>query len=174
MNETQAKQVEMHTNFFDRCREAITNQYYLEAIFMEYAAIEGRLEAILGIIGEPCNKNLSKEIRRRINISHRLECLNRARKGMPVFEHTKLPWNFFTGKSAFAKWISKRNQYIHGLFKSETDYSSRIAGAKRLAEEGFEICRLLYNEAKRLNRLRKSHPELFENISLCDKLCTEK
>ena len=41
------KQVEMHKNFFDKCHVAIENGFFLEAVFIEYAAIEGRLEIIL-------------------------------------------------------------------------------------------------------------------------------
>ena len=90
MNEIQSKQVEMHKNLFDRCQAAIEGQFYLEAMFLEYAAIEGRLEVILGLLGTPCDKNLEGELRHRVNISDRIQCLKKARKSLPVFEKTKL------------------------------------------------------------------------------------
>ena len=161
----------MHKNFFNRCEAALNNQFYLEAIFLEYAALESRLESILGILGAPCNKTLDPNQRNKVNISRRIECLKRIRRNNPIFEKTKLPLNFFYKKADLCKWITTRNRYIHGLDKNELEYTSRIAGAKACAEKGYELCRLLYNEAKRLNRLRKSKPELFENSSFCDSLC---
>ena len=171
MDEIKKRQVEMHTNFFDRCESAIQNQFYLEAILLEYAAMESRLEAMLGILGAPCNKNLKAEQRAKVNISKRIECLKKARTNSPIFEKTKLPLDFFFKKSELSKWIDARNRYIHGLYKGELEYSRRMAGAKDVAESGLGLCRMLYNEAKRLNRLRKSKPELFEQLQFCDNIC---
>lgn len=44
MNGTQSKQASMHKDFFAKTMEAEEHGFYLEAIFREYAAIEGRLE----------------------------------------------------------------------------------------------------------------------------------
>ena len=52
--EDKAKQVSMHKNFFDKVDAAIEGGFYLEAVFREYAAIESRLEALLGVLGAPC------------------------------------------------------------------------------------------------------------------------
>ena len=171
MDEIKKQQVEMHTNFFDRCESAIQNQFYFEAILLEYAAMESRLEAILGILGAPCNEYLKPEQRAKINISQRIECLKKARVNSHIFEKTKLPMDFFFKKSELCKWIDARNRYIHGLYKGELKYSSRMADAKAVAENGLKLCRMLYNEAKRLNRLRKSKPELFAQLHLCDSIC---
>ena len=171
MNETQFKQVEMHKDFFDRCKEAIDNRFYLEAIFLEYAAIESRLESILGIIGASCNKNLDNAQRTLIKISNRIICLKKARKNLPIFEKSKLEISFFDKSSKLVRWIDKRNRFIHGLYKSEIEYKTRMLGIKDLAEDGLAICRALYNEASRLRRLRKSKPELFSNNDLLCELC---
>lgn len=173
MDEIQSKQVEMHKDLFDRCQDAINSQFYLEAVFLEYAAIEGRLEVILGLLDAPCNKNLDSNLRRRVNISNRIQCLKKARKNLIVFEKTKLEITLFDKKSELMKWIDKRNRFIHGLYKNEIEYKGRMADAKYLAEKGLEICKRLYNETKRLRRLKKSKPELFEEIDLCGELCIE-
>lgn len=171
MDEIKTKQVEMHKDFFDRCQAAIDSNFYLEAIFLEYAAIEGRLEVILGMLGAPCNKYLDSKTRCRINISRRIECLRKTRRELAIFEKTKLPITFFDKKSKLLNWIDKRNRFIHGLYKNEIEYTSRISGAKKLAEDGLVICRYLYNEASRIRRLRKSKPERFEEIHFCDNIC---
>ena len=65
----------MHKNFFDRCENAIENEFYMEAILMEYAAIESRLEVILGLVGMPCNKFIEDNERKKVQISHRISCV---------------------------------------------------------------------------------------------------
>lgn len=162
MDEKKQKQVEMHTDFFDRCKFAIDNQFYYEAILMEYAAIEARLEVICGIVGFPCSKEC--DFRDKIQISHRIECLRAYRRANPViFEKTKLAKNFFTDNGELNSWIKSRNGYVHGLYKDEIKYRGRVAAIKNLAQDGLEYSRLLYNEAKRLRRIMQYHPEALSN-----------
>ena len=162
----------MHKDFFDRCQLAIDNGFYLEAIFLEYAAIESRLEAMLSILGAPCNKGLEANQRCKIDISRRIECLKKIRNhNSLVFAKTKLDTNFFYKKVKLSSWVDKRNRYIHVLYKEACDYNGRIAGAKTLANEGLDYCKALYNETKRLDRLRKSKPESFVSLKACNKPC---
>ena len=57
MDEREKKQVEMHADFFDRCIVALDQGFYLEDIFIEYAAIEARLASICGVAGLPCGRD---------------------------------------------------------------------------------------------------------------------
>lgn len=164
MNEIQAKQVEMHQDFFDHCKLAIDQGFYMEAILMEYAAIESRLEIILGVVGLPCNKNLDPTIRRKINISHRVACLKALLQNSTAFSSSKLDKKFC---EKLKKWVDKRNQYIHGLYKNELVYKQRLKDAKEVAEQGYEFCRLLYNEAHRLRRLVKKNPNVQAETVTC-------
>ena len=160
LGRTQSK---MHGNFFDRARAANEKGFYLEAIFLEYAAIEGRLEVILGMLGLPCNKELDSNTRKSINISSRVSCLNKYRKNCPsLFEKTKLEYNFFSPRGELNKWLKNRNTFVHGLYKDAHKYLDRSIQSKEDAETGLELARRLYNEAARIRRLYKSHPELFE------------
>ena len=170
------RQVDMHRDFFIRAENAISNRFYLEAIFLEYAAIEGRLEVILGILGMPCNKMLDSTIRRKIGIADRVECLRFCYCNNPlVFEKSKINYQFFSKKGPLNKWIIDRNAFIHGLYKNVDLYEQRtINECKRLSKDGLEYSRLLYNEAKRLNRILKNHPEQLINLTaMCrNKSCT--
>lgn len=157
-------QRDMHKSFFDRCRYAIDNGFYMEAILMEYAAIEARLEVILGIIGLPCNQFLPDDARRKVCISHRVACLKKIRKTHSVFEKSKLPKNYF---DSLEKWIKTRNGYIHGLYKNEVRFKTRMKDSKETAEKGLELCKQLYNEANRIRRLSKKS----ESISWCQIRC---
>ena len=164
MEETRKMQQKMHKDFFDRCKTAIENGFYMEAILMEYAAIEARLEVMLGLLGLPCNQFIDDSQRKSINISHRVHCADMLRKCSQTFENTKLNKKFFDNIS---KWIGKRNEYIHGLYKNEIIYSSRIKDAKTFAERGYDYCRFLYNEVNRLKRMKRNHIEYFDESIIC-------
>ena len=156
------QQVDMHSDYFVRAENAVENRFYFEAIFLEYAAIEGRLEVILGVLGLPCNKDLPKEKRKLVNISDRIECLRKYRNINPdVFMRTKLPKYFFTRHGELQSWINKRNTFVHGLLKNVDEYAERKKDSYDIAKQGLEYSRLLYNETKRIRRLVKNHPELF-------------
>lgn len=159
------KQVDMHRDFFVRAEKAVQNRFYFEAVFLEYAAIESRLEVILGILGYPCNKELPQSARRGVNISDRVECLRVCRiKNSGLFKKTKLDKNFFTEKGKLRTWITDRNTFVHGLYKNADEYTARKDACRKIADNGLEYARQLYNEASRLNRLRKNHPEMFAEV----------
>ena len=147
MDETKQKQVAMHKDFFDRTQKAIDQGCYLEAVFLEYAAIESRLEILMGVLGAPCNKELPPNQRKEINISHRIRCVSGFYKNEREIGTTKLTTAYF---KRLNEWIKERNSYIHGLYKNEIVYIERSAGANELAEQGLKLARLLYNEVKRI------------------------
>ena len=153
------KSTKMHKSFFDKAQIAIDEGYYLEAIMFEYAAIEGRLEVICGLLGCPCNKNLPDGIRKDIKIGKRIECLKVLYKSHPACSEsvTKLDSKYW---KKLKEWTRDRNIYVHGLFKRPELYVERLDSRKQLADDGLELARVLYNEAKRLRRIEKNHPVL--------------
>lgn len=162
------KQQKMHCDFFVSTRNAIENGMYLEAIFKEYAAIEGRLEVILGLLGYPCNQFLDDKKRQRVQISDRVECLKKIynKKDNRTIKN-KLPECFFTKNGVVTKWIKERNAYIHGLYKNGEDYQKRLYKSREIAESGMKIADYLYKEANRLKRIKKDNPELFQGCFRC-------
>lgn len=127
------KQVQMHRDFFDRAKSAVENGFYMEAIFLEFAAIESRLEVMLGILGYPCNKSIDRSIRCKVNISDRVKCLQVCRKKNKVlFDRSKLDECFFAKDGVLRIWIHKRNVFVHGLYyiKMLRNISFGIRGAK--------------------------------------------
>lgn len=159
--------VDMHRDFFDRCKLAIDNRFYIEAITMEYAAIESRLESICGRIGLPCGQKCV--CRKDIFISSRIRCINDFwNRNKEIIARSKISQGFFSDKGILKSWIVKRDIIIHGLYKNATEYRNRIRTSRDIAERGYEYARLLYNEANRLGRLRTNHNEVFENaITKC-------
>jgi len=65
------------------------------------------------------------------------------------------------------KWVKKRNEYIHGLYKNEIVYSQRIANAKEFATRGYEYCNALYNEVRRVKKIHKKYPEFYDELIKC-------
>ena len=162
------QQRRMHKNFFDHCSDAIEQGYYLEAILMEYAAIESRMEVLLGVLGLPCNKFESDSIRKSIQLSHRIKCADRLRKTSKVFENTKLSRNFFQN---LLSWTNQRNEYIHGLYKNEIKYTQRIKNAKKFSKDGYKYCNQLYGEVNRIKRQLKKINYLYEDAVCFSKDC---
>ena len=163
--ENKVAQVSMHKSFFDTVDAAIVNEFYLEAMFREYAAIEGRLEALLGVLGASCGRMvLADSDRNNVQISHRVKCLKKIYSASESLGNTKLDKKFF---KSLEKWIKDRNAYVHGLYKGEEKYSERSQASEKLAKDGKELARLLYNEVARVRRYIKSHPD----IVLCSIQC---
>lgn len=150
-------QVIMHKDFFDSTQFAIDNGFFLEAVFREYAAIESRLEVILGLFGLPCNNKAPDQDRRDIKISHRIKCLKRIYSSNTLIGNTKIDPDFFT---SLDKWCSNRNTIVHGFYKNELKYKERSLKNKSMAVDGLRLARKLYNEAKRLRRYQLSHPNI--------------
>ena len=169
MTENEQKQVAMHMDFFDRTLYAIEKGFYLEAIFREYAAIEGRLEVILGLLGAPCNKFADDETRKSINISHRIHCLKHFFADNKMAYSSKLDDKFF---KKLSKWVSERNGIVHGFYKNEMKYRERSSNNQKLAEDGLSMAKMLYNEAKRLRRyLNNQIANSPTEKACCEKSC---
>ena len=165
MIEKSEKQRLMHKNLFDKIKNAVHCEFYLEAIFLEYSAVEGRLETIMGVLNLPCNKDLPADIRKEFKISMRIECLKKAYLcGDDVFVSSKLNKTFW---ERLKKWIRNRNMYVHGLYKNAEVYKERINDLRLIAEEGFELVNLVYNETKRIRAKQKKNK--YGYISECSK-----
>ena len=157
MDEIPEKQRVMHYKVLNSIEEAIKKGMYFEAIHCEYAAIEGRLEVMMGILGYPCNQYADDEDRRKVNISQRRKCLCACYKRTALVEKSKLPASFFEDKKRkkdthlnLDDWICKRNTLVHGLCKNALAFEDRALEAKNAAEDGYQICLKLYSEVNRL------------------------
>lgn len=147
-------QRDMHKHFFDRLALALENEFYFEAVALEYAAIEGRLEVVMGILGCPCNKELEDSKRKDIKISHRITCLKKLFKLHPLLNNSKLSVEFFADLN---NWIKSRNVFIHGMYKNALKYNERNHDVKEVAKQGAGFVDTLYNETKKLRIKRNDY-----------------
>lgn len=149
----------VHKDFFDRCKSAIDQQFYLEAILLEYSAMETRLHVILGLFNMPCSLCEDTEITNRIGLQTKIRCFkNCVDNNQEFFKKSKIDRVML---SKMGKWCNSRNKRIHGLYSNTEKYEELMDRNQELAEEGYNYAYLLYNEANRLKRLKKNHPEEF-------------
>ena len=146
----------VHKDFFDKCQFAIDQGFYLEAMVMEYSAIENRMKIIMGIVGMPCTKCDDTNITYSIGLNKKIGCLRCFLSNKEVFEKSKLT----TGKlNQLKDWCNSRNERIHRLYNNTEKYERMMSRNKKYAIKGLEFARLFYAEANRLKYMQKKHPE---------------
>ncbi len=154
----------VHQDFFDKCQFAIDNKFYLEAIFMEYAAMEGRVKVIFSMLKTPCGMCENPSIYNRIGLQTKLGCLrNYIENGHPLFKNSVLSRSKIT---RMTEWCVKRNVRIHSLYTDTEKYEHITTDNRKVASKGYDYAKLLYEEVKRIRNLRKTNPELFEQCSV--------
>lgn len=160
----------VHKSFFDRTKLAIDNGFYLEAICMEYNALESRLNVILGVLGMPCGYN--KEGRPFLDFGARFNCLIEIMKNNDkIFQNSYL--KAVSHLKRIGEWTEDRNIRIHALYLNTEKTEKIVKKTPTIANRGFVYAREMYNEADRLKRLKKRHPEYFENINYVCPLKTD-
>ena len=129
-----------------RLKKAMDNEFYLEAVFIEYAIMEDRTESILRYEGNTINSNDFVSIDRKIT---KIEKIAENKKG--------LARKYFTVEfmERIREWKNKRNSLIHALIKKNTTTQELID----LAEEGRqitkELCRLSMNYKRAVSKQTK-------------------
>lgn len=131
-----------YKNNFDRLKAALENQFYLEAIFIEYAILEDRTESVLRHAGL-WEKYMDK--RKMPNIGTKLtfiknQAKNRTSSFRPHFSDDLI--------EQLRAWKDRRNPLIHDLLNQRLGDDD----LKNLAEEGSELIRELRTRAARHNR----------------------
>lgn len=121
-----------------RLTKAINNEFYLEAIFIEYAVFEDRLESILVHAGK-FNPTKHDKISRKLS---KLSEMSRNKKGLEK--------KYFSEEliQDIGNWKEQRNLLIHALMKQTPDYEE----LKELALQGRELLRKLDNKARSYRR----------------------
>lgn len=149
----------MHRDYYHRVKDAIEKKYYFEAIFLEYAAIESRLEVIMSLMHTPCS-SCSDEAYSKIGVSRKINCYKQFLKNDELFSKSKITKDMI---SDMKKWFGARNKRIHNLYRNPEMYEQLQNETKTVALEGYEYVKAFYAEAQRLRRISHRTPELIEN-----------
>ena len=134
---------------FDRLNRALKNEFYLEAIFIEYAILEDRTESVIQHAGlwEAYMKG-----KRMANIGTKLTFI----KNKAAVKSCSLHRYFNNDlMDQLRDWKNKRNPLIHDLLNQKLGADD----LKNLALEGNELVRILRTRATGHNRAVEKQKE---------------
>lgn len=142
--------MQKHFNYkeqFKRLKKAIDNNFYLEAIFIEYAIIEDRAESILRYENNEIKSDSFVSIDRKLK---RISNLSENKKS--------LPHRYFSDGiiNEILEWKECRNQMIHALMKQHltTQALEELAlTGERLAKE---LCKRSTNYKRAVERRKNN------------------
>ena len=129
-----------------RLSRALRNNFYLEAVFIEYAIIEDRLESALRHAGA-FNPNKQKTITAKLNKLEKI-CEEKSGLAQKNFSPELL--------ASLRSWKDGRNPLIHELMKQKLS----TEGLKEFALEGCQLVKTLKSKVGCFNRSidrRKEH-----------------
>ncbi|MBR0141183.1 MAG: hypothetical protein IJM19_02910 [Ruminococcus sp.] len=116
--------------------KALKNEFYFEAILIEYSIIEDRIDSLFRSVGCKLDNKLYRNLNKM--------------KSNPIFTNDKFIRERITIElvEKLHDWRMARNEAVHALFKEENvdiDY-------KELAENGYELQRILDNKVNSITR----------------------
>lgn len=131
-----------------RLKKALNAEFYLEAIFIEYAILEDRIESMLRHSNK-FNPDKYNTLNMELN---RLQNMQR--------QKNSLVGRYFSDElfDKIRKWKDERNQLIHALMKQDL----HTEDLKTLADEGQEMIKTVSNKASLYNKYLSRHPELIK------------
>lgn len=137
---TQIDNMQKYENYkeqFGRLKKALNNSFYLEAIFIEYAIVEDRLESVLRHSGK-FNPERHNKLNTKIS---RIKEMQREKKG--------LARKYFSEEliEEICVWKEERNKLIHALMKQ----SLHTEDLQIVAHKGQDIAKVISNKTKSYN-----------------------
>ena len=133
---------------FHRLKKALGNGFYLEAIFIEYAILEDRADAVLSYEG---NEIIPKNEREFISFARKKNRIIKLSE-----KKNSITGRFFSQEfmEQVFNWVNRRNAVIHGLLK-RTMTADEL---QSFALEGKMLCETFRNKTRsykrRVNKLK--------------------
>ena len=137
---TNMQKYENYKEQMARLNRAIKQRFFLEALFIEYAVMEDRLESVLvhaGVFRSEKHDTITKKLRR-------LEAL---------CQTDKIAQKYFTAEliQSILTWKEDRNRFIHSLMKQVfTDEE-----LERIVKQGLSIAKALASKSTSYRRTQK-------------------
>ncbi len=130
---------------FKRLRKALTNGFYLEAVFIEYAILEDRTESVLKHAGI-WDTYLKKRRGNDPTIDSKVKYI----KSQALSNRKSILFKYFSDDllDDILAWKDDRNRLIHALLKQQFAHNE----IKELAEQGNNLVVKLRNRAGNCNR----------------------
>ena len=127
---------------FDRLNKALKNEFYLEAIFIEYAILEDRTESVLH---HACLWDSYMKGKKMANIGTKLTFIKNKASAKSCTLH---PYFSDDLLDQLRDWKNRRNPLIHDLLNQKLGDED----LKKLALDGSELARILRTRATSHNR----------------------
>lgn len=145
---------EKHENYreqMSRLTKAMKSQFYLEAVFIEYAVIEDRLTSILRYTND-FNAEKHNTIVKKLN---KLESIQRDKNGILK--------NYISDEliSEIHEWKNNRNTIVHALL-NQTVSTDEL---KTFAEKGQELAKTLSSKATSYKRYLERNPVVDKTLT---------
>lgn len=138
---TNKQKNEKYANLMDKMKIAIENEFYYEAILIQYAIIEDRTESLLRhakLMTVDSNGN-------DLTLNQKLKTIRNNAKFIDPYIKKHLTNDLF---KSINEWRIDRNRVIHSLV-TESYTNNEI---KRLALEGKRIIKILNNKSTLINK----------------------
>ncbi len=141
--EKRAKYAELMVNL----KKAISNRYYYEAIFIEYAILEDRTESMIRHAGIKFRDGVI------VTLDLKLKVIRSNAKFRDYYVKQHIKRDMIEG---IMRWKSKRNRLIHDLVN--TRYRNKEIEV--LANDGYEIVKVFNNKSTLVNKYFDKNKEL--------------
>lgn len=132
-----------------RLKKALKNEFYLEAVFIEYAIVEDRTESILRH-GKLWDSYIKKQRGRNPTINSKIKYIQKRAENKKDLLHRYFSDDLLND---ILMWKDERNRYIHALMKQQIT-NSEIA---EFAIRGNELVRKLRNKSYNYRRMVEKH-----------------
>lgn len=136
---------------FKRLNKALSSDFNLEAIFIEYAIMEDRTESILRH-GDFWDAYIKSRKGREPNISSKISYIQKKAENKADLLH-----KYFSDSllDDILFWKDERNRLIHALLKQQLAHNE----VSELAEKGNELVKTLRNRATSFSRMMDKQKE---------------
>lgn len=142
---------EKYRDLMFKLKKAINNEFYYEAIFIEYAILEDRTESLLRHADLSAADSNGKPLKLNAKLK-KLENSTTFNKDKYILKHLNIEI-----LSETHNWKNKRNILIHDLIKSTYTYED----VKKIALEGYELVKMFNNKSILINRY-------IDNLNKCN------
>ena len=130
---------------FQRLTKALSNDFNLEAMFIEYAIMEDRTESILRH-ADQWEAYLKSRGKQKPSIESKIKYIQKCAENKKAVLHRYFADDLLDKMLA---WKNERNRLIHALLKQKLEHGE----IKALAEQGYELVTELRNRAGNFNRV---------------------
>ena len=131
---------------YERLKKALKYEFYLEAVFIEYAIMEDRLNSILRYEGNSINSQKHVSIDKKIN---KVKTIARGKNSLPN--------KYFTEEflDRIHNWKERRNPLIHSLMKLPLTTEELRSLALEGEQLTRDLCRLATNYKRAVERKQR-------------------